>query len=55
MQKQKFLGVIFKNFLVLVCRKKISGEKCVANQKRLRTTALEYMGPFINKLVGLIV
>jgi len=38
MQKQKFLDVIF---LVFGVPQKISYEKYAANQKRLRTTALE--------------
>jgi len=41
MQKQKFLDIIFKIFLILVCCKKISDKKCAANQKRLRTTAVD--------------
>ena len=44
MQKQKFLDVIFKIFLVFVCRKKFLAERCAANQKRLRTTDLEFSG-----------
>ncbi len=40
MQEQKFLDVIFKIFLVFMCGKKNSYEKCAANQKRLRTADL---------------
>ncbi len=42
MQKQKFLAVIFKIFLVFgVSQKKISDEKCAANQSRLGASALD--------------
>jgi len=38
MQKQKFLDVIFKIFLVFGVQQNNYGKKCAANQKRLRTT-----------------
>ncbi len=40
-QKQKFLGVIFKIFLVFGVQQIFFDEKCAANQNRLRTTDLD--------------